>query len=279
MATIRAAVGAGGQNLPADVKVVQKSLNPHNLSPLRPLSVDGIAGRNTVAAIRHFQDRHVGMSNPDGRVDPGGRTLRRLNRRGNSNPSSSGSGSNRGSNNLSGTRWWRANQSRYPNSRRLEDLEDTFKTKATQFVEAIRNAGANVSIGSTRRNRTRAHLMHYSWKVSRGQIAPADVPRISGLNIEWDHGDDEASRRAAAEMVRLFRMAFNASLTSNHIAGKAIDMTISWNGNLEIKTPNGYYTITTGPRHGGNRELQRIGKQLGVIKLRSDPPHWSYNGR
>ena len=83
------------------------------------------------------------------------------------------------------------------------------------------------------------------------------------------------------EMVKLFSMAHVASLTSNHIIGKAIDMTMSWKGTLVVMRPAPtLWRIETPPRNGQNRELHELGATLfDVHKLKSDPPHWSYNGR
>lgn len=73
---IKASVGSGGINRPDDVGVVQALLNaghdPH-------LKVDKGCGPNTIAAIIAFQKTF--LSHPDGRVDPGGATWRRLSRR------------------------------------------------------------------------------------------------------------------------------------------------------------------------------------------------------
>ena len=81
-------------------------------------------------------------------------------------------------------------------------------------------------------------------------------------------------------MVKLFGMAHIASLTSNHIRGKAIDMNISWKDTLVITRPAPLLTrIESRPRTGQNRELHDIGATFGVRKLVSDPPHWSYNGK
>jgi hypothetical protein len=186
------------------------------------------------------------------------------------------------STNLSGARWWRANQWRYPNSRSVDDLEADFRDKVKVFIAALKEGEATVNVSSTRRNRIRAYLMHYSWKVARGEIAPDKVPTVAGLNIEWDHGDPKKSRKGASEMVELFNMAHIASLTSNHISGKAIDMTISWSGNLAVRVPGREHPIiiSTGPRNGeGNRELHRLGREFEVYKLLKDPPHWSHDGR
>ena len=107
------------------------------------------------------------------------------------------------------------------------------------------------------------------------------MPKRSGLDIEWDRGDLKKSRKAAEETVKLFGMAHIASLTSNHIRGKAIDMNISWKGTLVIMRPPPLLTrIDSHPRTGQNRELHEIGASVfGVRKLVSDPPHWSCNGK
>lgn len=183
--------------------------------------------------------------------------------------------------NLSGKDWWRANQARYPNSQEVDDLEPGFRSNVEDFIGSLRHAGATVIVKSTRRNAIRAHLMHYSWEVAYGEIDPKDVPKRSGLDIEWDHGDIERSRKAAEEMVKLFGMVHVASLTSNHIRGKAIDMNISWKDTLVISRPAPLLTrIESRPRTGRNRELHGVGATVfGVKKLVSDPPHWSYNGR
>ncbi len=183
--------------------------------------------------------------------------------------------------NLSGEDWWRKNQKKYPNSSSLDDLEPGFKSRLEPFIASLKEGGANVVVSSTRRNAIRAHLMHYSWRIAHGDVNPTDVPKKSGLDIEWDHGDDEKSRDAAMEMVKLFHMAHVASLTSNHIAGKAVDMTISWKGELVLTRPSPLMArIESSPRNGDNRELQEIGASVfRVFKLRSDPPHWSHNGK
>lgn len=123
--------------------------------------------------------------------------------------------------------------------------------------------------------------MHFSWKVAYGEVDPADVPKKSGLDLEWDHGELEKSREAAAEMVKLFGMAHIASLSSNHILGKAIDMNIFWKNTLVITRPAPLLKrIESRPRSGQNRELHELGASaFGVRKLVSDPPHWSSNGR
>lgn len=78
MSRIEGSVGQGGDNLEDDVRLVQQLLNRQDLAPLAKLKEDGRIGPATIEAIRHFQTRSLGMNSPDGRVDPDGKTFRRL---------------------------------------------------------------------------------------------------------------------------------------------------------------------------------------------------------
>src|SRR5437868_1104055 len=71
--SIAASVGNEGVNHPKDVRVVQRLLNKHRAAKL---AEDGKCGTHTVQAIIDFQTGFVPA--PDGRVDPGGPTWRRL---------------------------------------------------------------------------------------------------------------------------------------------------------------------------------------------------------
>ncbi len=73
--TIKGSVGANGKNGRADTRNVQKLLNA--IFPSTLLSVDGNCGSKTVRRIERFQRRFT--TKPDGRVDPDGRTLKKLN--------------------------------------------------------------------------------------------------------------------------------------------------------------------------------------------------------
>lgn len=85
---------------------------------------------------------------------------------------------------------------------------------------------------------------------------------------------------AAAAMVAGYAIVFAPTLESQHTKGLAIDMNISWQGNLTIVDDTGLETtISTLPRNGGNRDLQAVGETFGVFKLATDPPHWSSDGR
>ncbi|MBI3861434.1 MAG: hypothetical protein HY290_06020 [Planctomycetia bacterium] len=181
--------------------------------------------------------------------------------------------------NLSGAAWWQANQAKFPNSESVDDLAMPFRESVRQFLAALAVAGARVTIDTTRRNKQRAYLMHSSWGIAHGQISPAKVSAEPGVNIVWDHGNLAASRTAAQQMVNLFHMAYDAALNSNHIAGNAIDMTITWVGKMKIKNKAGHVVEIGAPFDGAhNAHLHTVGAGYGVKKLLKDPPHWSVNG-
>lgn len=82
LVTLNASVGFNGRNLRDDVVQIQDALNrvgPLNGGPAVPLVVDGFVGPKTVKAIQDFQRAQFPGKQADGRVDPGQRTVGRLN--------------------------------------------------------------------------------------------------------------------------------------------------------------------------------------------------------
>jgi hypothetical protein len=79
--TIEHSVGRNGRNLAADVRAVVSLLNRnrHLLIPFSDLPVDDEVTQTLTSRIETYQRRVVLMSSPDGRVDPNGRTLAKLN--------------------------------------------------------------------------------------------------------------------------------------------------------------------------------------------------------
>ena len=70
-------VGSGGVNTVSDVFRVQLLLNVwRNSVRLSEITEDGLVGPETLGAITAFQKAKTGWV--DGRIDPGGRTLRAL---------------------------------------------------------------------------------------------------------------------------------------------------------------------------------------------------------
>lgn len=176
--------------------------------------------------------------------------------------------------------------SQFPTSTSVDDLVSPFRENLKAFLSALNKAGASVAINATYRPVERAYLMHYAFRIAREGLSPKDVPAMEGVDIQWGHLDNKgnldivASRRAAEDMVAAYGIAFKPALRSNHTARLAVDMSINWSGSLSILNSAGKkVVITSSPRSGSNADLIRVGKTYGVIKLVSDPPHWSQNGR
>jgi hypothetical protein len=80
--SIARSVGAGGVNQGRDVRKIQDAVNQVPESGGRPapqLKVDGLVGPLTTGAITAFQLKQYPGWNPDSRIDPDGKTLRRIN--------------------------------------------------------------------------------------------------------------------------------------------------------------------------------------------------------
>lgn len=79
MLTITQSVGKGAENLKEDVLLIQAALNKIKPALINvPLKVDGVYGRNTAQAIFDFQKKILHMINPDGRIDPLGRSIKKI---------------------------------------------------------------------------------------------------------------------------------------------------------------------------------------------------------
>ncbi|WP_201798955.1 hypothetical protein, partial [Helicobacter trogontum] len=106
------------------------------------------------------------------------------------------------------------------------------------------------------------------------------------IPINWIHTDssgnysEKISREKALEMVKAYGIAYPASLTSHHVMGNAIDITITWQSSFTIKDKTGEIHTIDIPRNGAtNPQLREVGKTYGVKRtLEKDPPHWSLEG-
>lgn len=176
---------------------------------------------------------------------------------------------------LSGPQW----VSRFPGSRSIFDLKPPFLDKISKFHQALADAGANIKINATYRPPERAFLMHFAFRIARKGFDARSVPPMAGVNIQWFHGNAAASKNAAEQMVRAYGIAFAPSLRSRHTEGLAIDMTVTWAGTLRIKDAGGAVKNIGAPANGNtNSALHNVGRTYGVVKLVSDPPHWSVDG-
>lgn len=177
----------------------------------------------------------------------------------------------------SGAQWC----ARFPGSASTNDLLPAFRDRVNAFISAVKRGGATVSIAATFRPPERAYLMHWSCLIASSGQDPAAVAAFPGVNIDWAHGGDVgAARKAASAMVTGYAIKFPAALVSRHTQRRAIDMNIAWKGTLTVVDFDGKaHAIASAPRTHMNPELHAVGKSFGVIKLVSDPPHWSDDGR
>ena len=171
---------------------------------------------------------------------------------------------------------------RFPDAGTTAALDPAFRPGCEAFIAAMKEAGISVEVASTRRPVERAYLMHYCWRIFKQTLNSQNVPAKAGVDIEWMHRDAggavdlAASRKAAAAMVRRYGIAFQPSLTSRHVEGKAIDMTIRWRGNVTLVDGQGARRAIAS---SFNQDLRRVGRSYGTVKHPSDAPHWSTDGR
>lgn len=82
--------------------------------------------------------------------------------------------------------------------------------------------------------------MYWLWMIFKRKCQPADVPPMKGVDIIWSSGNVSDDIAAATQMVMafgIFNLAVAPALnaTSRHLTRSAIDMNISWAGDLTIK--------------------------------------------
>ncbi len=275
-------VGLMADNRAPDVRAVQRALNRHVAKlGLSLLIEDGRCGAKTIDSIRSFQGIALRAVRPDGLIAPHGPTARALGFLAIAAPAPTAIPATTSRGTLSGSAWWRANQARWQNENRVSMLSEPFKSNVTKFIAALEAAGARVAVSATTRSLIRAKLMRYSWDIAKGIVQPNATPAIPGVDIIWDHGNLARSKEAASEMVALFQIVKQPSLQSNHLAGNAIDMTISWTGDMTIVSADQKTkTLIGSPRNGTNAKLHVVGATYAVLhKLPDDPPHWSTTGR
>jgi hypothetical protein len=185
----------------------------------------------------------------------------------------------------SGSFWVTWANTNAKNSTSVEDLAEPFKTNAKAFIQALEDAGAMVDVGTTTRSDKRAYLFHWCWLIGLGKKMASEAPEMAGVDIEWDHGDEDESQEGAKEMIEGFVLAVPPNSTdapaldSNHIAGKAIDMDISWEGTMQIQNKDGSAaSVEFMDDVNKNTTLHAVGATYGVKKLVTDAPHWSLDG-
>jgi hypothetical protein len=171
------------------------------------------------------------------------------------------------------------------NSSSVNDLAEPFQSNVKAFLQALKDAGCDVTVSVTRRSGKRAYLFHWSWLIGLGKVPASDATPLDGVDIDWDHGSDSESQQGAREMIEGFGLAVPPSstnapaLNSNHIDGQAIDMAIEWTGTANIAKKDGAVVpVEFMPNVNKNIALHLVGASYGVRKLITDTPHWSFDG-
>jgi hypothetical protein len=164
---------------------------------------------------------------------------------------------------------------RFSTSTSINDLTPKFAECVASFIHALKDAGARVDVSATYRPVERAFLMHWAWKIAKREVLPVGIPAMDGVDIDWSHGGNlDAARAGAREMVDGYGIAYEPALVSRHTQRLAIDMTIRWKGVIHVKDARWVTHACT-----KQEDLWPIGASFKVIKLASDPPHWSDDGR
>lgn len=176
----------------------------------------------------------------------------------------------------------------YPGSDKIADCADPFKTNVAKFVLSLKNGGADVRITATYRPPERAYLMHYACWVAGftdkngvfQQMKPEDVPVMPGVDIDWSCGGNRGNQAPvmAQAMVRGYGIVYPAALNSRHTQGRAVDMHIAVPAGATIVDARATPFIISGGADGTDSRIVSIGATYGVVKLASDPPHWSDDG-
>jgi hypothetical protein len=199
---------------------------------------------------------------------------------------------------LSGAQW----VSRYRDPRTLEALNDDFREDATAFVQALRNAGATVTITSTVRPPERSYLMYWCTRIASAanpEAVAAQAQADTGVGsvadeIKWSHGNAARTKAAAQAMKSGYGIGSVVARRSNHNGGGAMDITISWGQRLTIAGKNGeeirstaasgvIRKATTSPDRG----ILAAGRSYGLLNYHDpsrgsvrgqDGVHWSRSG-
>jgi len=185
----------------------------------------------------------------------------------------------------SGSFWVTWANAHAKNSTSVDDLVEPFKANAKAFIKALTDAGATVDVGTTTRSAKRAYLFHWCWRIGLGKAKASEATAMTGVDIEWDHGDAEKSKKGAKEMIDGFGLAVppnstNApALLTNHTPGKAVDMNITSTGTVKFKKKDGTEeSVAFMQDVNQNTKLHGVGASYGVKKLTTDAPHWSLDG-
>ena len=85
---------------------------------------------------------------------------------------------------LSGKSWitWANSHAKF--SKKVDDLVDPFKSNVQAFLKALEDAGATITVSTTKRSKKRAYLFHWSWKIHLGKCKPSDAKAMASSALQ-----------------------------------------------------------------------------------------------
>jgi hypothetical protein len=216
---------------------------------------------------------------------------------------------------LSGSHWVR----HYATPGGIGELNQPFRSNVQGFVDALREAGAEVDVASTFRSQKRAYMMHMAARVKidpefalipvefqLNSISPND-PYQGPLEVTFAHLnpqgnlDKEKTAAAAAAMCSGYEINTPPDYPDTRLGSRAaVDLSIRWSGTPNfrlgpVSTPLdnqanqlGYVAIEAqwcSSNRGGpadqhcNSRLWQLGQSWGVFKLTSEELRWTAHGR
>jgi hypothetical protein len=121
--------------------------------------------------------------------------------------------------------------------------------------------------------------MHWCGMIAGSGQDPHAVPPMPGVPIDWTNGNNLAAAKVAAQaMMAGYQIRFPAALASRHTQRRAIDMTIHIPAGAMIVDNHGKSYHFAAACTGEDPRVVAIGATFSVIKLATDPPHWSDDG-
>ncbi len=204
---------------------------------------------------------------------------------------------------LSGKHWVEKADKDWPTSDQVDTLSEEFKPKVQAFLAVLDTNKVTYDISATRRPLQRSYLFKSCLDVAAGRVKPSEVPKETGVDINWDHGDDTKSKAAAQEMAKGFGLVGRAAHPTLHNTGDAIDMKMGFGkvakkddkpiikyklGDKEVtrdleiddEATIGVSAANKEITNIEGRELSKAGADFGVIRMIDDDiVHWSKNGR
>jgi peptidoglycan L-alanyl-D-glutamate endopeptidase CwlK len=130
MTTLHHSVGRNGTNERADVVTVQELLHEAGLYPKHP---DGIVGPKTINAIVSFQQRYLSL--PDGVVEPGKLTFRKLLEAAEKHPAMPARDPTGPSDK------WAGDSSKWSQEKKLDSMNSAMRAKVVDLLERLRKQG------------------------------------------------------------------------------------------------------------------------------------------